>query len=228
MSRRTLALLTEEFVFAHDEPELTFRPGQFISTQVGTDELGSAVLRSYSLASPPERRGELVMILRLVEGGLGSQFFDALRPGDPLSFTGPMGFFVNELEHPGEAIYVATGTGIAPFFPMLEETLRRPESGRVHLFWGLRNEQDLFGQEELMALTARHPRFSASIYLSQPQGFARLRGRVNGPVLELLPSLKAPTFYLCGNGQMIEELKAALVARGVNRKRQIRAEAFFD
>lgn len=228
MSRRPLALLTEEFVFAHDEPELTFRPGQFISTQVGTDELGNPVLRSYSIASPPERRGELVLILRLVENGVGSQFFDALKPGDSIRFTGPMGFFVNELEHPGEAIYIATGTGIAPFFPMLEETLRRPESGRVHLFWGLRNEQDLFGQDELAALTARHPRFSMGIYLSQPQGFARLRGRVNGPVLELLPSLKAPTFYMCGNGQMIEELKSALVARGVNRKRQIRTEAFFD
>lgn len=228
MSRRTLALLTEEFVFAHDEPELTFRPGQFISTQVGLDAEGNPVLRSYSLASPPERRGELVLILRLVENGIGSQYFDALRPGDSLRFTGPMGFFVNELEHPGEAVYVATGTGVAPFFPMIDETLRRPETGRVLLFWGLRSEQDLFGHDELSTLAARHPRFSAAIYLSQPQGFARLRGRVTGPVLELLPSLKAPTFYLCGNGQMIEELKAGLVDRGVNRKRQIRTEAFFD
>ena len=128
----------------------------------------------------------------------------------------------------GDVVYVATGTGMAPIWPMLLETLARPETGRVALFWGLRHEDDLFWQDELQSLTARNPRFSAHIYLSQPRGFWRDRGRVVPPVLELLPLLTRPTFYLCGNGQMIEECKAALIARGVERKRQIRTEAFFD
>ena len=192
------------------------------------------MLRSYSIASPPERRNEIMLILRMVEGGIGTQFFDRLLPapakhsGTSLRFTGPMGFFVNELEHPGDTVYVATGTGIAPILVMLKETLGRPESGRVYLFWGLRKESDVFYKDELSALTARHPRFFYNIYLSQPQGFFRSRGRVIGPALELLPTLKAPTFYLCGNGKMIEELKEGLILRGVSRKRQIRTEAFFD
>lgn len=228
MSRRPIAYLTEEYVLAHDEPELTFRPGQFLSVRVGTDAQENPILRSYSIASPPERRGELVILLRAVAGGAGTQFFEALRPGDRIQYTGPMGFFVNELFHPGDVVYVATGTGIAPILPMLDETLRRPEPNRVHLFWGLRSEHDLFAQDELSGLAARHPRLSCQVYLSQPQGFTRFRGRVIGPVLELLPSLKSPTFYLCGNGKMIEELKDALVGRGIHRKRQIRTEAFFD
>jgi ferredoxin-NADP reductase len=232
VSRRNLAHLTDEFVFSHDEPELRFRPGQFISVQVGVDALENPVLRSYSIASPPERRGELVFVLRLVEGGMGTKFFESLNPGDGVRFTGPMGFFVNELEHPGDVVYAATGTGIAPILPMIKETLERPQAqgdlSRVHLFWGLRNEHDLFWQDEIAALAARHPRFCERVYLSQPQGFCRLRGRITGPILELLPSLRAPTFYLCGNGKMIEEVKEALIARGVNRKRQIRTESFFD
>ncbi len=209
--------------------ELRFRPGQFISVQVGVDDNQNPILRSYSIASPPQRRGELGIVLRLVPGGAGSQFFDRLQPGDSIRFTGPMGFFVNELAHPGDAVYIATGTGIAPILPMAEETLNRPEPGRVSLYWGLRNEDELFWQDEIAALTARHPRFAAYIYLSQPRGgWTRLRGRVTGPVLEALPTLRAPTFYLCGNGQMIDELKGALTSRGVDRKRQIRTEAFFD
>jgi hypothetical protein len=51
---------------------------------------------------------------------------------------------------------------------------------------------------------------------------------VTQPVLELLPSLARPTFYLVGNGAMITELKRELQARGVDRKKQIRTEAFFD
>ena len=227
-SSRPLANQTVEYIFSHDEPELTFRPGQFLSLRVGEDADGNAVLRSYSIASSPEQRGELRLVLRILEDGVGSQFFAGLTPGQEISFTGPMGFFVNELSHTGDVVYVATGTGMAPIWPMLLETLARPETGRVELFWGLRHEDDLFWQDELQSLTARNPRFSAHIYLSQPRGFWRERGRVVPPVLELLPSLTRPTFYLCGNGQMIEECKAALIARGVERKRQIRTEAFFD
>ena len=47
-------------------------------------------------------------------------------------------------------------------------------------------------------------------------------------LLDRLPRLQAPTFYLVGNGAMITELKRELISRGVNRKTQIRTEAFFD
>ena len=46
--------------------------------------------------------------------------------------------------------------------------------------------------------------------------------------LAALPSLLSPTFYLVGNGAMISELKRELLGHGVNRKKQIRTEAFFD
>lgn len=232
--RETIARHTVEFVFSHDEPDLRFRPGQFISVRVGMDADANPILRSYSIASPPERRGELVLILRLVPDGAGSEFFDELRVGGAIEFTGPMGFFVNDLEHGGDVVYAATGTGITPFFPMLDEVLRRPESGRVLLYWGLRSEEDMFFKAELADFERRSPRFSTQIWLSQPvnqagpQPLSRNRGRIIGPILDELPRLRAPTFYLCGNGQMIEELKSNLLTRGVNRKRQIRTEAFFD
>ena len=227
-SFRPLANQTVEYIFSHAEPELAFRPGQFLSLRVGIDALENPVLRSYSIASSPEQRGELRLVLRILEDGIGSRFFSALSPGDEVTFTGPMGFFVNDLSHPGDVVYVATGTGMAPILPMLHETLARPETGRVTLFWGLRTEEDLFWQDELASLGSKHPRFTPHVFLSQPKGFWRERGRVVPPVLDLLPTLQRPIFYLCGNGQMIEECKAALMARGVERKKQIRTEAFFD
>jgi ferredoxin-NADP reductase len=47
-------------------------------------------------------------------------------------------------------------------------------------------------------------------------------------IVDDLPRLAKPTFYLVGNGGMIRDVKAALVERGVDRKKQIRNEAFFD
>jgi ferredoxin-NADP reductase len=46
--------------------------------------------------------------------------------------------------------------------------------------------------------------------------------------LQEAPSLASPTYYLVGNGAMIAEIKTALVAAGVDRRKQIRTEAFFD
>ena len=69
------------------------------------------------------------------------------------------------------------------------------------------------------------------IYLSAPQeedAWDGARGRITPAILAQLPSLTSPTFYLVGNGAMITELKRELVERGVNRKKQIRTEAFFD
>ncbi len=53
-------------------------------------------------------------------------------------------------------------------------------------------------------------------------------GRITEPVFELLPTLTKPTFYLVGSGAMISDVKTGLLQRGVDRKRQIRNEAFFD
>jgi ferredoxin-NADP reductase len=224
---RALARGVVEWRLRLPEP-LHFRPGQFISVRVGEED-GAAVLRSYSIASSPGRP-EISLILKLVEGGPGSRFFSLLKLGDAIRFTGPMGFFVNELAHAGDAIYAATGVGITPVLPMVRELLERPnETGQILLYWGNRQREDLFWQDELAELEERHPRFRVRWFLSQEaHDWAGERGRITAAVLADLASFQRPTYYLVGNGAMIRELKAGLQERGVDRKRQIRNEAFFD
>ena len=206
---------------------LSFVPGQFISLRVGDDSDGNAILRSYSIASSPGQR-EIAIILKLVEGGVGSAWFSRLVVGERVRFTGPMGFFVLELGHPGDVVFAATGVGITPVLPMLEAELARAETGRVYLLWGNRDEADLFWSDELGRLAA-HPRLTVRRFLSgaSPPG-DREAGRIVAPLLALVPTLVHPTFYLVGNGAMIKDAKAGLVAAGMDRRRQIRVEAFFD
>ena len=112
------------------------------------------------------------------------------------------------------------------------ELARRRESGgespRCIVLWGARVESDLFAREEITALAARAGA-DLRIYLTAPEtAWTGGRGRITAALLADLPRLAAPTFYLVGNGAMITEVKRELVARGVNRKAQIRTEAFFD
>ncbi len=106
----------------------------------------------------------------------------------------------------------------------------RRDRGRRYLYWGLRHETDLFAHDEIARLCERSGT-ELRIYLSAPQendGWGGCRGRITPAILAQLPSLTSPTFYLVGNGAMITELKRELVGKGVNRKKQIRTEAFFD
>jgi ferredoxin-NADP reductase len=217
-----------DYVFDLLEPAtLPFRPGQFVTLAVGKDADGRDLRRSYSLASLPGQSA-IRLLLRLVPGGVGSAFFDALKPGDEVLMTGPHGFFVLDDHHPGDVIIGATGTGIAPILPMMAELARREDGRHREVFWGVRHEADLFIPEEVAAACAA-ARTRLSLFLSQPHpAWAGGQGRITAAILEALPQLVEPTFYLVGNGAMISELKRELIARGVNRKKQIRTEAFFD
>jgi ferredoxin-NADP reductase len=225
----TLADGVIEYVLRLDRAEpLAFRPGQFISLSVGQDGDGNPILRSYSLASPPGR-SDVSIIIKVVPGGVASEWFARLAAGARVRFTGPMGFFVLDFAHAGDVVFGATGVGITPVLAMLDETLARAESGRVILFWGNRHPQDLFWQAELDERQRKHPRLDVRRYVTgAAPDWSGLRGRITPAIVDELPKLAKPTFYLVGNGAMIRDVKQELQARGVDRKRQIRNEAFFD
>ncbi len=204
---------------------LDYRPGQFLSLRCGPD---GSTRRSYSLSSHPSRKGSFELLVKMIPGGVGSRYFGGMQPGDELHFTGPMGFFVPELSHPGDVLFAVTGAGIAAALPMLQEILARAgESGAVKLFWGMRAPGDLYWLDRIDALHGS-PRFDSAISLTQPPAdWTGLKGRITHHVLGAAEKLRDPVHYLVGHGDMIRDVKEALEARGVDRKRRIRTEVFY-
>jgi CDP-4-dehydro-6-deoxyglucose reductase len=210
--------------------ELSFRAGQFVSIAVDGPDAPSPSRRSYSIASQSDAGGTLRFIIRVIPLGAASELLMSTPIGGTMRMTGPHGFFVLDQEHAGDVVFGATGTGVAAVMPMLGELGRTADRGRRYLYWGLRHETDLFAHEEIARLCERSGT-ELRIYLSAAQdndGWGGFRGRITPAILAQLPALTSPTFYLVGNGAMITELKRELVEKGVNRKKQIRTEAFFD
>jgi ferredoxin-NADP reductase len=228
-SRTLVAAGIADLVFElREPPRLDFQAGQFVSMAV-TDASGVALpRRSYSIASQSSEPERLRFIIRVIAGGAASEHLMDLALGDELALTGPYGFFVLDAAHGGDVVFGATGTGMAAIMPMLGELAARPGPGRRLVYWGARHEEDLFSRVEIEALAVRAGA-ELFIHLTAPSpSWTGPRGRITAAILDALPGLAAPTFYLVGNGAMITELKRELVARGVNRKAQIRTEAFFD
>lgn len=225
MSFRMLTPTVFEIGFESVLP-LTFEAGQFISVVIpGAGPKGRDLRRAYSIASPPGRN-PVELCVKLVEGGPGTSYLFRLRQGDTFRGFAPYGNFTCVTRSDRNACFVATGTGIAPFRSMILS--KSPQAGKplsTTLLMGVRDAAELLYDSELHAL--KELQYVPCITRPTPawRGF---RGRVTQYLRSADASFPwAQTdFYLCGSGEMIDEVKAILTERGV-AKEAIHQELYY-
>ena len=197
-----------------DPDAIRFQAGQFVSFEVPKPGLPFPVTRPYSIASPPSNRDVIDLLFNLVPDGPGSTYLFSLQSGDPVSFKGPAGTFVLRDYPERRLLFVATGTGIAPLRSMIHARLPSPTP--VTLIWGLRNERDLYYQDELADLAAQFPEFSYTISLSQPSPeWKGATGHVQSAVEAATSRVDDVAVYVCGSRAMIQSVSALIRSRGV-------------
>jgi ferredoxin-NADP reductase len=141
------------------QPKFDFTAGQFISVREPRQD-GKPITRAYSLASPPRIDNRFDLCLNRVSEGFMSNYLCDLEPGHDVHFNGPHGHFVLKPERK-DAIFIATGTGIAPFRGMIHWLLADEARHKGHQFWlvyGTRFEQDIYYREEFEQLAKDHVR----------------------------------------------------------------------
>lgn len=209
---------TRHFEFETPEWKPAFVPGQFLSVTaaIGDDD----ITRAYSIASPPGG-DRFALCANLVQDGYLSPFLFGLRPGDEIDFKGPYGAFI--LRRPvSDSIFVATGTGIAPFRSMLLSHLSAHPDRQFTLIFGVRYEHGLLYHAELSALAQRHPNFRYMPTLTRPPDYWKgLTGRVQQPTMEALGDRGDVDVYICGLREMVDDVRLKLKAIGLDRKRII-------
>ncbi|MDR3608473.1 MAG: FAD-dependent oxidoreductase [Oligoflexia bacterium] len=209
------------------QPEASFEAGQFISVIVpGAGPKGRDLRRAYSIASEPERK-EIELCIKLVEGGPGSNYLYKMREGDTFRGLMPYGDFTYEPRPGKHALFIATGTGIAPFRAMvLSKAYHQSPAVSAACLIGVRTEDELLYQEDF---SHEHIKVKWVPTVSQPQGeWKNFRGRVTDYLRQMqdeFPWLDTE-FYLCGNGAMITEVKALLAEKGVP-KESIHQEKYY-
>jgi len=171
--------------------------------------------RPYSLFSG-EGDPYLEILVRRVDGGRVSPQLAVLQAGDQVKVEPPRGSFTLAHAQPGERLlFLATGTGIAPFRSFLRS---RPDVYYT-LVHGVRDPRDDFGAE--FASPGRRV-FCVSGSTVPPGAFA---GRVTTWLDGIDPKVY-DRVYLCGNARMILEALPTLVDGGLDEER-IHTETYF-
>jgi ferredoxin-NADP reductase len=204
-----------------------FVPGQWLSLK-HTKSDGEEITRAYSIASPPDEGSRFALCLNRVQDGFMSNFLCDMKEGHEISAQGPFGDFI--LRPPmRDTIFIATGTGIAPFRSMLHWLLADPsrhENRQLWLLFGSRSEQDIYYHQEFLRLAEAHNNFHYLPTLSR--GGPDWQG-LRGYVQEHLPGIVAGRTdmhaYICGLDKMIRANRDLLKSLGWDRK-SIRYEKY--
>lgn len=214
-----------QFDFELVEPhQMEFDAGQYVSITV--DEHGDR--RSYSICSTPDIKHGFELLVDLSPQGVGSKFLESLEFGDEVDVMGPLGrFTLKEGGNEEQIIFVATGSGIAPFRSMVLELLQeKGETRPITLYWGMRYVEELFWQNDFQDLAEEYENFSFHPVISKAiEEWPLCRGRVT----DCLRVHEVPVnaaYYLCGNAAMIEDVNGLLQEKGVV-KENVHFEKFF-
>ena len=202
-----------------------FLPGQFVSLKVNDEGLR----RSYSIASLPGKKS-IELVVGVAPMGEGSKYILGLSVGDSVEVLGYLGKFVvgeEVIASQKQLVFVGTGTGVVPLRIMIEDLLKNKSfGGQIHLVWGMRYETDLYWLAELDKLQREFDNFHLSIALSRPEEkWPGVSGHVGDVVSGLSIKGVETSAFLCGNPEMITEIKDLLISKGVEEE-QILYERF--
>ena len=198
------------------------RGGQFLMFYFDDGEVFN---RSYSIANPVDGEStSLELVIALSKDGRSYEKIKKWTQDCVLMASGPHGRF--RLKDSDENIVaIATGTGIAPFRSMLPAFSEKLLEGeKVTLIHGARTFQDAVYADEFSAFADLHEGFSYQLCLSRETRLGCTKGRVQ-TVLESPITGPDTTYFLCGNPDMVDEVKNILAAADVNR-RQVRTESY--
>jgi ferredoxin-NADP reductase len=192
---------------------------------------GYQAQRSYSIASPPERLGEVdLTIERLEDGEVSGYMHDVAIIGDKVEVRGPIGgYFVWEARHDGSLLLVCGGSGVVPLMSMVRHRAEAGSENPTRLLYSARSALDVIYAMELAQMHEAGNGFELFLTLTraQPPNWVGYKRRIDQQMLAEVagPLGISPQAYVCGPTVLVETVADGLVSLGLPADR-IRTERF--
>ena len=188
----------------------------FVAGQVvGISIIENAEPRLYSIASG--NKDEMIRLLYNIKpDGEVSPSLAGLKAGDTLYVSAPFGSFYGTAK---PAVFIASGTGIAPFVSMLRSGLDKDKT----LIHGGRMLESFYFNDELTEILGEENYIRCC---SQETGDGVFEGRLTEYIRKHQNMQKDKKYYLCGLAEMVVETRDLLIEKGIPFENII-AEIYF-
>lgn len=231
--------------------KFAYKQGQFITLRTHID--GHELRRSYSMSSTPLDKKLAITVKKVEDGQVSTWLHDRVKVGDTLEVSPPEGRFYTELNPDKRRTYymIGAGSGITPLMSIIRTALETEPMSAIFLLYGSRNEESIIFKDELDRLSERYVgQLHVEYVLSQPKkegggglfgifkksssNWQGKTGRIGNKAVnnfldeQLARGPEHDTYYfICGPGSMTDDVKAAIMGRGVTAK-QVHAEHFVN
>jgi len=203
-------LTPSAYVLRFDRNQIPFRAGQHILLGKKDD----IQAREYSVYSA-EQDDFFEVLIREVKEGMVSKQLRKVKPGEPLNFENPVGYFIIKDEDiHRKFLFIASGTGIGPFHSFV----RSYPGLDYQLLHGIRYAHEAFDKQDydkqrLIRCTSRDRK-------------GDFHGRVTDYLKKHPLADKNTLCFFCGNVEMIHEAYDILLNQGVPSE-NLFAEVYF-
>ncbi len=200
MTKTALTPAIWRLEFELEEP-IRFVPGQYAKLRVAPFEW-----RDYSIAAASGKR--LTLLISNRTHGDGSNYADAVQPGDATEVEAPLGSY-HLLSNGRRKVFVATGTGLAPFLPMFEQMAQAGELDTAELYFGCRTSV-----ENITGAFASVPERTVACLSREEAKPCCMQGRVTKALTGLKFDPSTTDFYVCGSAAMVADYRTILERAG--------------
>jgi ferredoxin-NADP reductase/MOSC domain-containing protein YiiM/ferredoxin len=202
-------------------------PGQFLTVRLRPGPAAAPLVRTYSLSGAPDAESYRISVKREPHGAASEYLHTGVGVGDVIEAAAPRGSFVLR---PGDrpVVLVSAGVGATPVLAMLHVLAGEHSARQVWWLHGARNAAEHAFAREALGLVAQLPDGHSIVCYSDPGPLDRgfdVAGRLTGEVLHEAGVPIDADYYLCGPGDFMHDIAAALTARGCAPER-IRTEVF--
>ncbi len=199
--------------------EISFLPGQFIIVEWATKLPG--IKRAYSISSSPTQTKQITITLKK-EGQFTTKMFEEAKIGETLLVKGPIGLFTLDDKETQDIIFLAGGTGIAPFRSMIYYVLEKKMPNKMMLFYSCRTPDEFIFYTELQTLKTKYPQFSSVFTATRctDQSWKGFCERINPDMIKKnVTNYQNCIYYICGPMEMVSSLQTMLGEVGIDDKK---------
>jgi len=216
------ALITSfEFAPVDGGAVADYLPGQYLAVWLKPEDFEFQEIRQYSLTRKADGKGYRIAVKREDGGQVSSWLHNHASVGDVVHLAAPAGDFFMSVEKTTPVTLLSAGVGQTPMLAMLDTLAKSQHRAQVNWFHAAENGEVHAFADEVNALGASLPHFSAHTWYRQPTDSDRSAARFDsegmmdlGPMADAIRS-PAMQFYLCGPVGFMQFAAKQLVELGV-------------